>query len=188
MSSNLTVPTILSSTTSCWYSKGWTIPSFVVFHSIQPALTRHPSTANDVEGWLASKNLVSRPTLRARLSTLFRFAHRRGYVTVNPCERIEAVRLVRQPPTIFTVRQTAIALVWLRRRAPRTLGCSFKSVAENPFRVHSTFQGSTMEPKLRESRSSSHALLPKQRAVPNHSINSVLRESRNLSSVLCDYL
>jgi|GEM_PF-4316342 len=45
-----------------------------------------------------------------------------------------------------------------------------------------------MEPKLRESRSSSHALLPKQRAVPNHSINSVLRESRNLSSVLCDYL
>jgi len=39
---------------------------------------------------------------------------------------------------------------------------SFKSVAENPFRVHSTFQGSAMEPRLRESRSSSHALLPKQ--------------------------
>ncbi len=79
-------------------------------------------TAGDVESWLASKNIASRPTLRARLSTLFRFAQRRGFIAANPCEKIEPVRLVRQTPMIFTVRQTAIALVWLRRKAPRALG------------------------------------------------------------------
>lgn len=78
-------------------------------------------TSAEIEAWLASRNLASRPTLRARLSTLFRFAMRRGYIGSNPCERIEPVRLVRRPPTIFTVRQMAVALVWMRRRAPRAL-------------------------------------------------------------------
>lgn len=42
-------------------------------------------TFRDVEAFLDTKGPRSRPTLRARLATLFGFAVRRGYRPDNPC-------------------------------------------------------------------------------------------------------
>jgi integrase len=67
----------------------------------------------EVEGFLNSKNLCSRQTLRARLSTLFRFAVRRGYRADNPCDRLEPIKAVKSPPEILSVEQTTKCLKWL---------------------------------------------------------------------------
>ena len=76
----------------------------------------------EVEAFLNSKNIHSRQTLRARLSTLFRFAMRRGYRADNPCERLEPVRILRAPPTILTVEQTKKCLEWLETERSRAFG------------------------------------------------------------------
>lgn len=59
----------------------------------------------EVEMFLDSKKLASRSTLRARLSSLFRFAVRRGYRVDNPCARLEAIKVTRRPPAILTTAQ-----------------------------------------------------------------------------------
>ena len=79
-------------------------------------------TVADVDRWLDGKNLAGRPTYKSRIATLFNFAIRRGYCHSNPCDSVEIPKLVRQSPTIFTVRQAARCLVFLRRREPRALG------------------------------------------------------------------
>ena len=78
-------------------------------------------SAEDVEAFMGGIALASRPTYRARLSTLFRFCIRRGWISANPCERLEPVRVVAKPPAIFTPEQAKLALEWLQRR-PRALG------------------------------------------------------------------
>jgi hypothetical protein len=88
----------------------------------RPATRIGAISTRDVEDWLATKRLASRSTLRARLSALFSFAVRRGYCGENPCDRLEAVRSERPVPAVFTHRQAAKALVWIRRRMPRALG------------------------------------------------------------------
>lgn len=72
-------------------------------------------TFRDVEAFLESKRLASRQTLRSRISTLFRFAVRRGYVRSNPCDRLERVRAAWSSPEILTPMQAARCLVYLRR-------------------------------------------------------------------------
>jgi integrase len=67
----------------------------------------------EVETFLNSKNLNSRQTLRARLSTLFRFAVRRGYRADNPCDRLESVRVGKSAPVVLTVDQTKACLDFL---------------------------------------------------------------------------
>lgn len=57
---------------------------------------------SDVETYLAGKKMVSRPTLRARLSALFGFAINRGYRSDNPCDRLETVHIDKSTPRIFT--------------------------------------------------------------------------------------
>jgi integrase len=64
----------------------------------------------DVETFLNSKAIASRSTLRARLSTLFKFAIRRGYRIDNPCARLEPVTVPHTPPAIFTVEQVGECL------------------------------------------------------------------------------
>lgn len=76
----------------------------------------------DVEAFLDSKSINSRQTLRARLSTLFRFAVRRGYRADNPCDRLEAVKIHREPPAILTVEQTKKSLEWLQTKRSRAFG------------------------------------------------------------------
>jgi integrase len=88
----------------------------------RPATRIGAISTRDVEDWLGSKRLASRSTLRSRLSALFSFAVRRGYCAENPCDRLEAVRSERPVPAVFTPRQAAKALVWLRSRMPRALG------------------------------------------------------------------
>jgi integrase len=78
-------------------------------------------TVQDVERFLDSKNIQSRSTLRARLSTLFKFAVRRGYRSDNPCNQLESVTLAHVPPAILTVAETKKCLDWLRLN-PRSLG------------------------------------------------------------------
>lgn len=72
-------------------------------------------TLTDLEKWLDSKNLASRSTLRSRLSTLFKFAVRRGYCPANPCERLEAVTVAKSPPAVFTLTQIKACLKWLQK-------------------------------------------------------------------------
>ncbi|HOC00269.1 MAG TPA: hypothetical protein PKM43_16185 [Verrucomicrobiota bacterium] len=76
----------------------------------------------DVEGFLDSKSIHSRQTLRARLSTLFRFAVRRGYRADNPCDRLESVKVIKSAPAILTVEQTKKCLDWLDAERWRVLG------------------------------------------------------------------
>jgi integrase len=85
----------------------------------------------DVEAFLDSKAAASRATLRSRLSTLFRFAVRRGWRMDNPCDRLEVVTLPHRPPAVLTVEQTETALKWLRQSAPHAL----------PWFILSTFAG-----------------------------------------------
>lgn len=76
----------------------------------------------EVEGFLDSKSIHSRQTLRARLSTLFRFAVRRGYRADNPCDRLESVKVTKPPPVILTVQQTKQCLDWLGSKQSRAFG------------------------------------------------------------------
>lgn len=71
-------------------------------------------TLADLEKWLDSKNLASRSTLRSRLSTLFKFAVRRGYRLDNPCARLESITAPKAPPSVFTVAQVKACLKWLQ--------------------------------------------------------------------------
>jgi integrase len=78
--------------------------------------------AEDVEAFMGRVALASRSTYRARLSTLFRFCTRRGWMSANPCDRLEPVRVVAAPPAVFTPEEAATALGWLKTHRPRVLG------------------------------------------------------------------
>lgn len=100
----------------------------------------------EIERFLDARALLSRATNRSKLSTMFKFAVRRGYRFDNPCERLESVRVVRPPPAIFTVEQTGIALDWFRKEWPRAL----------PWFVLSTFCGLRPEEALQTTRADIH--------------------------------
>lgn len=74
----------------------------------------------DIEAFLDSKQLRYRSTLRARLSTLFKFAVRRDYRADNPCARLEPIKVTAKPPAILSVEQTEKLLKWLKKH-PRSL-------------------------------------------------------------------
>jgi integrase len=60
----------------------------------------------DIEQWLSAyKTAYTRQTWINRLSTLFSFGIRRGWIDRNPCARIERVSIDRQPPKILTPAQ-----------------------------------------------------------------------------------
>jgi integrase len=80
-----------------------------------------PLTLNDVEVFLQSKPIESRSTLRARLSTFFKFCIRRGWRLDNPCSRLEPITLARHPPAIFTPGQFRFCLQWLSRHRAKAL-------------------------------------------------------------------
>jgi integrase len=64
-------------------------------------------TVADVEAWLARyPGQYSRQTWLNRLSTLFAFAVRRGYVASNPCDRLDRVTIDQTPPVILTPAQS----------------------------------------------------------------------------------
>lgn len=71
-------------------------------------------TLSDVEAFLDAHSLAYRSTLRARISTLFKFAVRRGYCPGNPCGQLEPVTYNKPSPSVFTPEQARICLDWLR--------------------------------------------------------------------------
>jgi len=91
-----------------------------MFGAGQEKMPINKLTHLDVEKFLDSKLIASRSTLRARLSTLFCFAVRRGYRSDNPCDRLETQTPVAALPCVFTVEDTKKCLDWLRQN-PRSL-------------------------------------------------------------------
>ena len=70
-------------------------------------------TLHLIEEWLTQfKAPGSRQTWLNRISTLFSFAVRRGYINENPCDRIERISIDRPPPKILTVEQSRKLLAW----------------------------------------------------------------------------
>jgi integrase len=68
-------------------------------------------TTGFVENFIAQfKNPDSRATWLNRISTLFSYAVFRGYLTANPCDKIERVTIDRKPPVIFTPEQVRMLL------------------------------------------------------------------------------
>jgi|GEM_PF-671362 len=90
------------------------------FYKGQDRLPIDKFTVADIEKYLDSKNLESRSTLRARLSTLFKFAVRRRYRLDNPCAQLEAISVAFVTPSILTVEETEKCLAWLKLN-PRLL-------------------------------------------------------------------
>lgn len=62
-----------------------------------------------IEDWLAQRNdsPATRQTGINRLSSLFAFCERRGYLKENPARRVERVRMTESDPQILTVDQCA---------------------------------------------------------------------------------
>ncbi len=92
-------------------------------------------TPNDIAGWLdAHENwsLSSRATAVTRVSTLFAFAVRRGYLAKNPCDALDKISIELKPPAILTVAQCGTVIGWIRKHWPATLGwfalCLFAGV------------------------------------------------------------
>jgi integrase len=68
----------------------------------------HSVSVDDITAWLVGiESSWSRATRASRLSTLFAFAVRRGWVSSNPLDRIERVSIERKVPKILTAAQLA---------------------------------------------------------------------------------
>lgn len=65
-------------------------------------------TSVDIEQWFADR--AEAPATRAanigRLSALFAYAIRRGWVAHNPCSRLERIRIEHRPPRILSVDES----------------------------------------------------------------------------------
>lgn len=64
-------------------------------------------TAPEIEAWLEQfPSPSSRQTWLNRLSTLFSFCLRKGWLDKNPCDCIDRVSIDRKPPSILTPAQS----------------------------------------------------------------------------------
>lgn len=71
----------------------------------------HEIKPSDVESWvLLGDTPWSRSTRLSRLSTLFSFAERRGWINSNPCKSLESISIESLPPRILTVPQCSALL------------------------------------------------------------------------------
>jgi hypothetical protein len=80
-------------------------------------------TAAVIEEWFGGRGEapVSRRSNLGRLSAIFSFAVRRGYLTKNPCKDVEKVTVDEKTIGFLTVRQSARCILWTRRECPRFL-------------------------------------------------------------------
>ena len=80
-------------------------------------------TTEDIEQWFSHRK--ESPTSRAanlgRLSAFFRWCQRRRYITENPCDFIERIRIDREAPAILTVAQIHKCLEFCRDHRPRLM-------------------------------------------------------------------
>lgn len=77
----------------------------------------------ELEEWFSSRgeSPAAEASNRGRLSSLFSFAIRRGWMTEDPVKRLEPIRIQRRPPEILTVDECRHALTWTRDNAPAFL-------------------------------------------------------------------
>ncbi len=86
---------------------------------------------DDIKAWFAERK--ESPTSErghvALLSTLFGFCWRMKWISENPVTRVERVSVARAVPHVFTWRQSARAVLWVRRHKPEFLAwfalCAF---------------------------------------------------------------
>ena len=80
-------------------------------------------TMIDIEQWFAARSEcpASRNSNIGRLSALFNWAWRRGYLMQNPCSKIEPMLVETSPPEILSVEQCKTALRWTAEKEPRFL-------------------------------------------------------------------
>lgn len=77
---------------------------------------------HEVREWISRPmSLGYRATWVARLSTLFAWAVRAGYLQSNPCDSVESIRVETNPVECLTVEQCADLLTWCRETCPRYL-------------------------------------------------------------------
>lgn len=69
-------------------------------------------TAAKIQDWLDSRNLepLSANNYRSRLSSLFGYGVRKGYLDANPCDGIERITVPDKAPEIFTVDELQAVL------------------------------------------------------------------------------
>lgn len=74
-----------------------------------------------IETWFNSREeaLSTRASNIGRLSSLFSFAVRRGYIAENPCDKLERITVERSTPAIWTPDQIRDALHFTTDRIPR---------------------------------------------------------------------
>jgi len=76
-----------------------------------------------IEEWFAgrSESVTTQASNAGRLSALFAFCARRGWIDRNPCEMLERPRIERKPPQILTPEQAHKILDAARRKRPHML-------------------------------------------------------------------
>jgi len=73
----------------------------------------------EVQAWLEKfESLSTRKTMQGRVSVLFSWAKRQGYINQNPFERIETVRINQADPEILTVKQCQTLIQATRQADP----------------------------------------------------------------------
>lgn len=99
---------------------GWTLGKFAAGREKLPV---SEIKLSDVEAWLASVSKSQSVTKNAatRLSALFSFALRRGWVSSNPIERIEPMRIEHASPPILSPEQAESLLRLAQHRHSETL-------------------------------------------------------------------
>lgn len=85
-----------------------------------------PVSALDVftlETWFAKRNesLASQASNIGRLSALFSFCERRGWIDKNPCRMLERVRIDQKPPKILSVDQAREVMQFAMYQRPLSL-------------------------------------------------------------------
>jgi integrase len=75
-------------------------------------------TTGDIEDWIRARPSAAstRASNLGRISSLFTEAVHRGWISVNPCDRIRRPSVEAQPIVILTHRETCKVLGWARRR------------------------------------------------------------------------
>lgn len=76
-----------------------------------------------IEDWFLSRNesLTTKVGNTGRLSALFAFCVRRGWLLHNPCDRLEKIRIDPKPPFILTVQQCSTLMSYVRHHKPNEL-------------------------------------------------------------------
>lgn len=77
----------------------------------------------ELEEWFQGRREkgATRASNIGRLRSFFSFAVRRGWIEVNPCDRLERVKIDRKAPQILSVKAARVLLTLTARRAPECL-------------------------------------------------------------------